>query len=250
LLKKLSVPREVIDSELNVIKPFLESQQRKFKIEKDNFFVNRDIFRAEYVLPEAILGVYEWCPTILVNDGFDPLLLQKMEVGYDKENNRIMYPLRDLYGNLAGFSGGLTPRSKWRSSRKYMCTKAEKRADGKWIDGDYGSWFDERFPDYRCENHDFLWNFDSVYPRILAMSDPNATVYVVEGFKACLWMIQSGLENTVALMGSYISNGGKRCYTVSAAPLPCSYDSDDAGRKAALRVGKLLQRPMFWHASK
>ena len=245
LLKKLSVPRETIDSELSVVRPHLETQRRKFKIEQENFFVNRDIFLADYILPEALLGVYDWCPTILTNDGFDPYLLQRMEIGYDKENNRVMYPLRDLYGNLAGFSGGVTPWSKWQFPKYKVYQGGRRGEDGKWIEGDFGRWFDDKFPGYRCENHDFLWNFDKVYPRIIGMSDPSATVYVVEGFKACLWMIQSGFENTVALMGSYISERQQKMLHRLGCTVTLFLDNDVAGRKATIRVGKLLQRPMY-----
>lgn len=245
LLKKLSVPRDTIDTELSSVRPFLEAQQRKFRVEKDNFFINRDVFQADYTLPEAILGVYEWCPTILTNDGFDPYLLQRMEIGYDRENNRVMYPLRDMYGNLAGFSGGVTPLSTWQFPKYKVYQGGRRGVDGKWVTGDYGAWFDDRFPDYRCENHDFLWNFDKVYPRFIGMSDPNATVYIVEGFKACLWMIQSGFENTVALMGSYISERQQKMLHRLGCTVTLFLDNDSAGRKATVRVGKLLQRPMY-----
>lgn len=244
LLKKLGVQRATIDSELSVIRPHLETQQRKLKVEKEHFFVNRDPFHADFILPEEILGVYEWMPTTLVEDGFDPLLLQRLEIGYDRENNRVMYPLRDLYGNLAGFSGGVTPWSKWQSPKYRVYQGGRRGHDGKWVEGDYGSWFDERFPNYRCENHDFLWNYDTVYPRLLGMSDPTATVFVVEGFKACLWMIQCGFQNTVALMGSYISDRQQKMIHRLDCTAVLFLDNDQAGKNGTERIGRLLQRPM------
>lgn len=245
LLKKLQLPRDSIDTELSVVKPFLEAQQRKFKIEKENFFSNNDVFKAESELPEALLGVYDWMPTMLVEDGFDPNLLRDMEIGYDRVNNRITYPLRDMYGNLAGISGGVTPWSKHQMP-KYKVYQGRRRGhDGKWIEGDFGPSFDEKYPDYRCENHDFLWNFDRVMPRILSLSDPNATVYLVEGFKACLWMIQSGFENTVALMGSYISDRQQKMLHRLGCTVVLCLDNDNAGRKATFNVGDFLWKPMY-----
>jgi DNA primase len=246
LLKKLQVPASSIDAELAIIKPHLDAQRRIFVIEKENQFVNRDPFLADYVLPEALLGVYELCPQKLIEDGFDQNLLKEMEVGYDRHNNRIMYPLRDMYGNLAGFSGGVTPWTTTKTDKKYLVYQGRRKGfDGKRVKGDFGDWFDEQFPDYRCENHDFLWNYDKVFPRIETMSEPNPIVYVVEGFKACLWMIQAGFRNTVALMGSYISDRQRQMLERLGCTVVLCLDNDEPGMKATLFVGDSLWRPLY-----
>lgn len=241
LLKLLGLSREQIDAELSTIKPLLEKNRETYLLEKNNVFKDTNPFKSDYVLPEAILGVYEWCPTRLVEQGFDVSLLRDLEIGYDRQGERIMYPLRDLYGNLAGFSGGA--QHPWQQP-KYKVYQGRRKVGNQWEDGDFGRWFDEEFPDYRCENHDFLWNYDRVYPRILGMSDPNATVFIVEGFKACMWMLQAGYLNTVALMGSYISDRQQLMLHRLNANVVLFLDNDKAGREATVWVGELLWRPM------
>lgn len=245
LLKKLSVGDSTIDAEMKAIQPYLDRQKELFKVEKQHVFSNRDPFKADFVLPESILGVYEVCPTKLVTDGFKQELLREMDIGYDRANNRIMYPLRDMYGNLAGFSGGVTDASQ-QQFPKYRVYQGKRRGlDGKVLPSDFGKWFDDKdeFSDYKCENHDFLWNFDRVFKR--RMSDPNATVFVVEGFKACLWMLQCGFKNTVALMGSYISDRQQQMLHLLGWPVVLFLDNDQAGIRATEMVGDLLWKPMY-----
>lgn len=243
LLRMVGVARSTIDSELAAIKPLLDKNRELQKIEKLNVFGDMDPFKADYILPEVILGVYEWMPMKLIEDGFNPILLQDMEIGFDRNNLRITYPLRDMYGNLAGFSGGATEPEQWPKYKVYQGKR--KGLEGQWYNGDYGDWFDEQFPEYKCENHDFLWNYDRVYTRLVEMSDPSDTVYVVEGFKACLWMIQNGYPNTVALMGSYISDRQQQMLHRLGGNLVLCLDNDEAGRKGTVRVGELLWKPMY-----
>lgn len=242
LLHLLGLPRERIDAELASIKPILEKNRETFLLEKKNVFKDKNPFKADYILPESILGVYEWAPTKLIEAGFDMNLLRDLEIGFDKTNERIMYPLRDLYGNLAGFSGGA--QHSWQQP-KYHVYQGRRKANNRWVDGDFGQWFDQQFPDYRCENHDFLWNFNRVYPRLFeAVSDPNATVILVEGFKACMWLLQAGYMNTVALMGSYISERQQLMLHRLNVNVVLFLDNDKAGREAAVWVGEHLWRPM------
>lgn len=246
LLKELSVPAQTIDSELAVIRPLMEKQREMWAVERENRFVNRDPFKSDYVLPEALLGVFEFMPHQLVNDGFDPDLLHKLEIGFDRNNQRIMYPLRDIYGNLAGFSGGITPHTLRYRDQKYRVYEGRRKdSNGRWVMSDYGGWFDEQFPDYRIANHDFLWNGEKVYPRLLSMSDRGATVFVVEGFKACMWMLQCGFWNTVALMGTAMSDRQQQVLHRLGCTVVLFLDNDDAGMDATDKVGNLLWKPMY-----
>lgn len=240
LLRLLKVPRSTIDAELKIIQPELDRARETYLLQKNNFFV-KDPFRADYILPEEILGVYEWCPTSLTNDGFDEALLKKLEVGYDRNQDRVMYPLRDMYGNLAGFSGGATQPGRWPKYKVYQGRR--RNLNGTVVPGDFGPWFDDQFPDYRCENHDFLWNFDQVWPRVIDTNDSN--LYIVEGFKACIWMLQNGFENTVALMGSYISERQQYMLHRLGCHITLCLDNDNAGKKASFNVGDMLWRPMY-----
>lgn len=245
LLQKLNVPNSTIDAETKAIQPYLDRQKALVQVEKKHIFSNKDPFKADFVLPDSLLGVYEVCPTKLLEDGFKPEILKDMDVGYDRTNNRIMYPLRDMYGNLAGFSGGVTELSQFQHPKYRVYQGRRKGLDGKPIPSDFGTWFDnmDQFRNYKCENHDFLWNFDRVFKR--RMSDPSATVFIVEGFKACLWMLQSGFKNTVALMGSYISSRQQQMLHLLGQSVALFLDNDEAGIRATEIVGDLLWKPLY-----
>lgn len=249
LLRLLGVPRSQIDLELKVIQPQLSASRERHQFEKQHFFSNNDPFKADFVLPEVLLGVYEWCPTLLVEQGFQVPLLQDYEIGYDRVQQRVTYPLRDMYGNLAGIIGGRTLPIQ---EPKYLVYQGGRydEARGQRIPGDFGPWFDEEFPGFKCDNHGFIWNYHRVYPRALqAVSDQDDRVFLVEGYKACLWMIQSGYYNTVALMGSYISDTQQRLLHRLGGRLVLFFDNDEAGRKATLKVGNMLWRPMHGRVS-
>lgn len=244
MLRLLGLPRTMIDSEVKIIQPILDRNKERLQLDKLNTFKNRDPFEADYTLPEAILGIYEWCPTQLVEKGFDPAILQDMEVGFDRRNERITYPLRDLYGNLAGFAGGATLEDQWPKYKVYQ--GGRKGVNGSWVVGDYGDWFDKDHPAYVCQNHDFLWNYQRVYPRtISAKTEEDSTVYIVEGYKACMWMIQHGYRNTVALMGSYISERQQQMLHRLGGPFVICLDNDKPGKYATYNVGRLLWKPSY-----
>jgi len=242
LLKLMGASRQTIDAELAAIQPELDHARELHGKVKENFFRERDPFKAEYPLPEALLGVYDWMPTQLVSKGFDPLLLQDMDIGFDRAGSRIMYPIRDMYGTLVGYSGGATLPEQ---VPKYKVYQGGSKKGSLWSPSDYGAWFDEQHPGYRFENHNFLWNFNRVFPRAISMSEGADTVFIVEGFKACLWMIQAGFLNTIALMGSAISEKQQRMLHRLGGDIVLCLDNDDAGRKATERIGSLLWGPMY-----
>jgi DNA primase len=242
-LHLLEVPRDRIDSETRLIKPFLERQKELQRVTREYAFSRNDPFKAEHILDEGILGVYDWPPEKLLRDGFDPALLRRLEIGYDRNNQRIMYPLRDLYGNLAGFSGGATLPTQ---HPKYLVYQGRRtNMEGRVIRSEYGEWFEEKYLGYRCENHNFIWNYDKVYPLLVEDPDPEAKLYIVEGFKACLWMIQCGYWNTVALMGSYISEHQQRMLHRLGCTVVLLLDNDHAGRNGTINIGDLLWAPLY-----
>ena len=242
LLKELGVTRSTIDAETKSIESFLQRNAENRKLQQKNAFTEKDPFLANPILPEVLLAVYDHPPTKLIEDGFDPRLLDDLEVGFDKRNDRITYPLRDLYGNLAGISGGANKREMQPKYKVYQ--GGYWLPNRKWLAGDFGQEFDDEFPNYACENHQYLWNYDRVYPRIIASSDPAARVFLVEGFKACLWMQMAGFWNTVALMGSYISENQQRMLHRLGCPVVLFLDNDEAGQQGTLAVGDKLWKPM------
>jgi DNA primase len=244
MLKLVGLPTFQIEHEIKNIKPLLQKNRELMQYQKEHTFsTGENPFLAPVVLPEQLLGVYEWMPTSLVEKGFDPAVLQSMEVGFDRNQQRITYPIRDLEGNLAGMSAGAT--QPWQVPKYKVYQGAQKDEKGVRHTGDFGERFDENYPGYTFENHNYLWNFHRVFKRLAGMSDPSSSLFVVEGFKACLWMVQAGYWNTVALMGSYISERQVQTLSLLNTTVYLFLDNDEAGKRATIWVGELLWKKMY-----
>lgn len=240
LLRELGLPRNIVDSELQDIRGVLEANRRAVEWKKKSVWHSTDPFLAETILPETILKPYEWCPTTLVQAGFSPEWLQWMDIGYDRVNNRITYPIRDIYGNLAGISGGASIAGQYPKYKVYQGRR--KNYEGQLVGSDYGPAFDEQYPDYVFRNHNYLWNYDQVYPRLFFSSDDNQDLIIVEGFKACLWLLQNGWPNTVALMGSRMSDHQRNLVHRVSARIILFLDNDEAGRDGTDKIARTVQQ--------
>lgn len=239
LLKMLGLAPQVIDSELKDVREDLEAARAALAWKKRDRWTSKDPFLAPTLLPESLLKPYEFMPTRLVEIGFDPRWLQWMDIGFDRTNNRITYPIRDVYGNLAGVSGGAA--FDWQHPKYDVYQgKHTDPATGIQIGSHYGPWFDERFPDYHFNNKNYLWNFDKVYPRLF-FSNQEETLIIVEGYKACLWLLQHGWTNTVALMGSTLSELQRNLIHRVRVHCVLFLDNDEAGRDASFKISRTLQ---------
>lgn len=186
-------------------------------------------------LPEWLLGHFESCPSALVDpeyfldpddQAFDPDVLQRHDIGFDEKHGRITFPIRDLTGQLVGISGrtvlGQTPRYK-------VYTK-EYTAFGLGI----------RQPPQRGS---ILWNAHNVYNSVF-FSTRSERVVVVEGFKACLWLIQAGIPNTVALLGSHLTEQHKWILERMGGKVYLMLDNDPPGQRALW--GSFLENGQRW----
>lgn len=237
LLRGLGVSRSRVDQLVGPVLPQLQKRQRREQQRKQSRFIGSDPFLAEVIIPESVLGVFDWRPDGLVEQGFDQKLLRELEVGYDREKDRITYPIRDVYGNLVGVSGrstlhGVKPR--------YLVYRGRRKTDKGFVAGDFGPGFDDLFPTYQIKSHKYLWNAHRVF-RLLEDSDE--PIIVVEGFKGCIWLMQHGYWNVVATMGSSMSQEQHDLICrVSGGGVVLFYDNDFAGIKGMMRVGKWLSR--------
>jgi len=177
-------------------------------------------------LPEALLGLFDHCPVYMVDpemsallDPEDPVvfeeeLLRQYDVGFDEKHERITFPLRDIAGNLLGVSGrtvtGQYPRYKVYD-REYKDLGYPVRSQTK-----KGS---------------MIWNADRVYPGVF-LGSSDQFVLVVEGFRGCLWAIQSGIRNTVSLLGSSLSTQQQWILERMGCRVYLMLDNDEAGQKA------------------
>lgn len=171
-------------------------------------------------LPESLLGLFDYCPIDLLNEGFDEKLLQEYDVGFDKEHARITFPLRDIQGNLVGLSG----RTVVGDFPRY-----------KVYDSEFIKW---GFPFRRLEKRTILWNAHKVYPSTYFQHKPR--VVLVEGFKACLWLIQHGMIDTMAILGTYLSQEQKWILERIGGEVYLMLDNNEWGQRGTARVGARL----------
>ena len=247
MLSMLGVSQDTIEAEIGPIRQAIKSAlEGRSDRQVAQYFTNNP-FRAKHILSEAIISAYDWCPIPLVEAGFDPSWLKYLQIGVDMKNRRITYPVRDIYGNLAGFVGGRTDKTQEPKYRVYSGKRTTY--DGNVLLSDYGTWFDEDYPTYEFKSHDYLWNYDKVYPRLVFSKDPEYVV-IVEGFKACMWSLQCGFLNTVALMGSSMSFRQKELLLRVDARIILFLDNNEAGQNGTYKIGNMLQKavPTVWVA--
>lgn len=246
LLRGLGVPRGRVDQLVEPLLPQIQRRQKREQQRKQNRFIQRDPYLAETIIPESILGVFDWRPDGLVDQGFSPKLLRELEIGYDREKDRITFPIRDVYGNLVGVSGRSTlPDDKPR----YLVYRGRRRSkDGEFLASDFGPGFDVTFPTYELKSHRYLWNAHRVHQLIETSQEP---LIVVEGYKGCIWLLQHGFWNTVATMGSSMSQEQYDLICrMSGSGVVLFYDNDPSGIRGMKRIGKWLSKSvanvMIW----
>jgi len=222
LLKELGVEKHLRDL---ILEPVWDEMRRGFRPREVH--LNTDIFRAEHLLPEAVLGVYEYCPTSLVASGFDEGLLQSYDVGFDYSHQRMTWPVRDVYGGLAGIFG----RNLTGGFPKYKAYTIK----------DFDFEVQARYPHYEFKKSNHLWNLDRVHSRLYHSREP-AIVVLCEGFKAALWCIQHGWPFTVAQMGTWTSYIQAEFLRRIGGTVILFLDNNPAGFKGALSAYEMLRR--------
>ena len=183
-------------------------------------------------LNEAILGLFEFCPTDLVKEGFSKKLLKELEVGFDKKNMRITFPLRDIYGTLVALIG----RTVVDAHPRYKCYDSKDLLQFSNGDPD----LEDLYRDYKVNHRAFLWNMQGIYAD--AFSGVLKEVNIVEGYKACIWMIQQGWPNTVAIQGSQSTLEQERLLSLLGVKINLFLDNNFAGRMGTLKSGERLVR--------
>jgi DNA primase len=185
----------------------------------------RESFEGEYVLPESLLGVFDYLPVDLVDAGFPEKLLRSHDIGWDQRNSRITFPIRDLQGQLIGISGRSTRPGE---APKYLLYNGRRVLDGKEVLGELGEWF----PSYSNESvRDHLWNIHNVYEDLI--SGQWKQLIVVEGYKAALWMIKHGWHHTVAVMGTKMTEKQERLIRRFGSEVFVFTDNNVPGQEAA-----------------
>lgn len=222
-LRGVGLSRNTIEATVESVKELLETNKSyRPSVTSKKFFKNEP-------LPESLLGLFDYCPTDLLDAGFEEQILQKYDIGFDRINMRITYPLRDHHGNLVGISGR-TVVDAWPRYKIY----------------DSDDLKDLGYPNHRTvEKSEFIWNYHRVYPDVYFGREDS--LVLVEGFKAALWLIQCGIPNVVALMGIFLTTHQRVLVEKIRGPIYVFLDNNEIGRKATPRVAKILARTMPVH---
>jgi DNA primase len=177
-------------------------------------------------LPEWLLGLFDKIvpDTWAIEEGLDPALLKKMDIGVDEKHGRITFPLRDLSGALVGISG-----------RDYTETS---KAKYKVYDLEYKD-FD--LPQHHTFKSHLLWNGHVVYPHLYYQKMP---IISVEGFKACMKVVQAGAFNTVAILGSLVSRQQRWQMERMASEVWLWHDNNEAGFRGTVLSGMNFGLPV------
>jgi len=130
---------------------------------------------------------------------------------YDYFRNRIVFPIKDIKGNVIAFGG----RVMDGSNPKYL----------------------------NSPETDIFNKSNTLYGLNLAKNalGESRSVIVTEGYMDVISLHQQGVENVVATLGTALTTQHGRMLSRYADEIIICYDSDSAGQKAALRSIDVLQ---------
>lgn len=172
-------------------------------------------------LPDYILAAYHNCPVALTDAGFDEGLLERYDVGFDTQRNRITFAIRDHEGNLAGVSGrtviaGVQP--------KYLVYDA--RAPDPQKRKPAGPFY-EIEPRYIANNRAHVYGLHTFWGT-RAHKDPTGRepIILTEGYKSTLWLRQLGFDFATGLMGSEMTAEQQRLLGQTRGPFVVLLDHE------------------------
>lgn len=133
----------------------------------------------------------------------------KNNTAYDYFRNRIMFPIIDVSGNVVAFGGRVMDNSE----PKYLNTSDT--------------------PAFKKSKNLFALNY--------AKNHCENTMILCEGYMDVISLHAAGFENAVATLGTAITSEQARIFSRYTKKVVISYDSDQAGQRAADKAFKLLQ---------
>ncbi|MFY0782220.1 DNA primase [Peribacillus simplex] len=140
---------------------------------------------------------------------------EKDESYFDRFRNRVMFPIMDHQGNTIAFSG----RAMGDDEPKYLNS-----------------------PETPIFNKSkTLYNFHHARPHIRKKEQ----VVIFEGFADCISAVGAGVENSVATMGTALTDQHIQLLKRNTDQILICYDSDSAGLNAANRAVNMLQDHEF-----
>lgn len=158
------------------------------------------------------------CKSLLESEKYLPLDLMEVKLidrnkngkYYDLFNSRIMFPIKDLNGNYIGFSGRAFPKG-----------------DPKYINS---------VENYIFKKGNILYNYSDCINDIKLKN----RVYLFEGFMDVIAAYRSGVTNSVASMGTSLTENQIKAIKNLTSNVTVCYDSDEPGINATKRAIKML----------
>lgn len=163
-----------------------------------------------------------------LNDSLSKMLVKKydskklIDIGLSHEYNgkiadlflnRIMFPIKDLFGNVVAYSG-----------RKYDNSDAPKYINTK--------------ETVIFKKGNVLYNYFSALEEIRR----NKEIIICEGFMEVIRLYSIGVKNVVALMGTSFTNDQLEVIKKLNVNVVLNLDNDDAGKLAAFQIGETLSK--------
>ena len=140
---------------------------------------------------------------------------EKDESYFDRFRNRVIFPIMDYQGNTIAFSG----RSLGDEQPKYLNS-----------------------PETPIFNKSkTLYNFHQARSHIRKKEQ----AVIFEGFADCISAVRAGVENSVATMGTALTDQHIKLLKRNTNQIIICYDSDSAGLNAANRAANMLQENGF-----
>lgn len=183
----------------------------------------KDVIFQEAPLPHRLLGIFDYCPNQLLQEGFTAETLRHFDVGIDTTHKRITYPLFDLRGHLVGISGRAMEKDQIPRYKLYH--------------KEYTRW---NLAPYHTNKAAVLWNAHRIYADLRGRL--NGRLIVVEGFKAAMWLYQMGYHNVVALLGIGLTAEQLWILESIGADIYLMLDRNDAGARAQPQLANRLSR--------
>ncbi|HIH2763048.1 MAG TPA: DNA primase [Candidatus Azoamicus sp.] len=195
-----------------------------FKNLKKNYFLNKDLNNFFYKrnlsfddINSFKLGFSEnkfnWLSYMLFKFGYlrkhlssSGLFFIKDDSFYDRFRNRIVFPIRNIYGQIIAF-GGRSLNDKFKP---------------KYINSSETTFFSKK--------SEFYGLYES-FTRI-----KSGTIIIVEGYMDVITLHKHGIQNVIAVLGtSFTKEHFKKISSLYKNIIFC-YDGDDAGRSATIRT--------------
>lgn len=153
---------------------------------------------------------------LLTTKGYDIKTLNDIGLAsneHDTYINRIMFPLMDITGKVVGFSGRIYDNS---NLNKYLNTK-ETPIFKKGL---------------------MLYNYHNAKEEVRLKK----SVIIMEGFMDVIRAFTIDVKNVVALMGTALTNEQASLIKRLSNDVILCFDGDEAGKKATLTNGKILEK--------